>query len=346
MFVQKWTEELAKYARERCFAHSRLILAAALIVCLLAGALPVRASQATSLPRIGYLTLESAAAHAPYAAGFRKGLRDHGYTEGQNIAIEWRYAANDLSRVPGLVAELVHLRVDVLVADGSQVALVAKRSTNTIPIVVPTSVDPVAAGLVASLARPGGNVTGFALMSPELVGKRLALLKEVAPSTRRVAVLLNPDNPGCENQLTAARAAAPALEVELYPLSVRQVDEIDTGLSALIGRVDSLLVTDDVLLDTFRAQIGRAAARGRMTSICGYPLPGDSGCVIMYGPDLVDLFPRAARLVDRILKGARPADLPIEQPAKFQLVINAKAAKMIGRAIPQSVLIRADEVIK
>jgi putative ABC transport system substrate-binding protein len=321
-------------------------LAAILVICVLAAALPLHASQLVAARRIGYLTLEPAASHAPFAAAFLQGLRERGYIEGQNITIEWRFAGNDPARLPGLVAELIRLRVDVLVADGTQAALAAKRATSTIPIVVPTCSDFVGAGLVASLARPGGNVTGLTNMSPDLVGKRLELLKEVAPRTRGVAVLLNPDNPGTELQLRAAKAAASALGLELYPVPVRQVQEIDHAFSPFAGRIDSVLVTDDVLLDSNRPRIGTAAAQARLVSICGYPMPGDAGCLIWYGPDLIALFPRAARLVDLILKGANPADLPVEQPTKFQLTINLKAAQAIGRTIPQSVLVRADEIIK
>jgi putative ABC transport system substrate-binding protein len=321
-------------------------LSAVLVVCVLAAVLPSHAAQPVAARRIGYVTLDPADVHAPFGAAFRQGLRERGYIEGQNIAIEWRFAGNDPSRLAGLAAELIRLRVEILVADGTQAALAAKRATSTIPIVVPSSSDLVAAGLVASLARPGGNVTGLVLMSPDLVGKRLALLKEVAPRTRRVAVLLNPDNPACEFQLSAAKAAAPALGLELYPIRVRQVKDLDHAFSPLVGRIDSVLVTDDVLLDGNHPRIGTAAARSRLVSICGYPLPGDTGCLMWYGPDVVALYPRAARLVDLILKGAKPADLPVEQPTTFRLIINLKAAKAIRRTIPQSVLVRADEVIR
>jgi putative ABC transport system substrate-binding protein len=253
---------------------------------------------------------------------------------------------NDPSRLAGLAADLIRVRPEVLVADGTQAALAAKGATSTIPIIMTAVADPVGSGLVASLARPGGNVTGFALMSPDLVGKRLALLKEAAPRTRHVAVLLNPGNPACELQLRAAEAAAPALGLELHPVAARQAQDIDHLLSPLVGRVDAVLVTDDVLLDTNRPRMGRAVARGRLVSICGYPVPGDTSCLMWYGPDLVALFPRAAGLVDRILRGAKPADLPVEQPTKFHLTINLKAAKTLGLTIPRSILVGADEVIR
>lgn len=321
-------------------------LGAILVIGVLAAALPLHAAQPVAARRIGYLTLDPPEVHAPLAAAFRQGLRVRGYIEGQNIAIEWRFAGNDPSRLAGLVAELIRLRVDVLVADTTPAALAAKRATSTIPIVVPSCADLVAAGLVASLARPGGNVTGLTLMSPDLVGKRLALLKEVAPRTHRVAVLLNSDNPASEIQLSAAKAAAPGLGLELYPIPVRQVQDIDHAFSPLAGRVDSVLVTDDALFDANQTRIGTLAARSRLVSICGYRISGDTGCLMWYGPDLVALFPRAARLVDLILKGAKPADLPVEQPTTFRLTIDLKAAKALGHTIPQSVLVRADEVIK
>jgi len=320
--------------------------AATLASCALAAALPVHGADSAAARRIGYLTLEGAATHAPLAAAFRQGLRKHGYIEGQSITVEWRFAENDPSRLSALAAELVRLRVEILLADGTQAALAAKRASSITPIIVTSSSDLVAAGLVASLARPGGNVTGLALMSPDLVGRRLQLLKEIAPRTRRVAVLVNPDNPACELQLRAARAAAPALRLELHPVSVRRVQDIDHAFSPLAGRVDAVLVTDDVLLDSNRPRIGTAAVRSRLVSICGYPVPGESHCLAWYGPDLVALYPRAAHFVDRILKGANPADLPVEQPTTFRLAINLKTAKALGLTIPQPVLVRADEVIR
>ena len=337
---------MVMHKRLKIRPHRGSELAATLVICVLAAALPMHAAQPAAARLIGYLTLDTVETHASFAAAFRQGLHERGYIEGQNIAIEWRFAGFDPSRLAGLGAELIDLRVEVLVADGTQAALAAKHATSTIPIVVTASSDLVAAGLVASLARPGGNVTGLALMSPDLVGKRLELLKQVAPRTRRVAVLLNPDNPACELQLRAARAAAPALGLKLYPVPVRQAQDIDHAFSPLDGRVDAVLVTDDVLLDSNRPRIGKAAARSRLVSICGYPVPGDTVCLMWYGPDLVALFRRAARLVDLILKGAKPADLPVEQPTTFRLSINLKTARALGLTIPQSILLRADEVLR
>lgn len=319
---------------------------AILFVCVIIAALPLHAAESVAARRIGYLTLDTAAAHVPYGAAFRQGLRERGYIDGQNIAIEWRYAENDPTRLAGLAAELVRLRVEVLVVDATQAALAAKRATSTIPIVVTVSSDLVAAGLAASLARPGGNVTGSVIMSPDLVGKRLALLKEVAPRTRRVAVLWNPDNPASEMQLKATEAAAAALGLVVHSVPVRQAREIDRAFSSHVGPVESLLVTDDPLLDVNRTRIMMLAAKKGLASMCGYPIAGDTDCLISYGSDVTTLYPRAARFVDLILKGAKPADLPIEQPTTFRFIINLKAAKAFGHTIPPSVLVRADEVIQ
>jgi putative ABC transport system substrate-binding protein len=324
----------------------RLALAESLLIFLLAAVLPLHAAQPGTVPRIGYVTLESEAAHVPFATAFRDGLRDHGYIEGRSILIEWRYAPDAPAQLPGLMEELVRLRVDAIVTDGTQPALAARRATATIPIIVPSSADLVGAGLAASLARPGGNVTGAQHMSPELASKRLALLKEVAPRTRRVGVLWNPDNPASKLQLDAVKVVAPDLGLDPYPIPVRQVQDIDRAFPPLVGQVDAVLVTDDPLLDTHRTRITAAAARSKVLTICGYPLPGGSGCVISYGTDLVAMFTRAGRLVDLILKGAKPADVPIEQPTTFQLLVDVKAARAIGRKIPKSVLDRADKVAK
>jgi putative ABC transport system substrate-binding protein len=308
--------------------------------------LPLHAGETVTARRIGYLTPDTAALHAPNAAAFEKGLRERGYIVGQNITIERRFAENDPSRFENLAKELVRLQVEILVVEATQAALAAKRATNTIPIVVAVSSDLVSAGLAASLARPGGNVTGSVIMSPELVGKRLALLREVAPRAHRIAVLANPDNPASGMQVKAAETAAPALGLAVHPVTVRQVSELDRAFSSLAGRFDALLVTDDPLLDAQRTRIMMLAGKKKLASICGYPVPGDTDCLIEYGPDLSSLYQRAARFVDLILKGAKPADLPIEQPTTFRLTVNLNAAKALGQPIPQSVLGRADQIIR
>ncbi len=215
-------------------------------------------AQASDIPRIGYLTMHSAAFHAPFAAEFRNGLRAGGYIEGQNVIIEWRFAAQDPTALPGLISELIRLRVDVLYADGTQVALAAKRATRAIPIVAISS-DLVGMGLVANLAHPGGNVTGLTLMTPGFTGKRLSLLKEIAPRTRRVAVLFNPDNPIVRFQLKEAQTSAPGLGLQVHPVSVRKADDIERVFPSLAEHADAVLVTDDLLLEEFRTRIGELA---------------------------------------------------------------------------------------
>jgi putative tryptophan/tyrosine transport system substrate-binding protein len=319
---------------------------ASLAIALAFGAHSLSVAEAGDTRRIGYLTLDSAAVHAPFAAAFRQGLRESGFSEGENTAIEWRFAAYNPAALPGLVSELVDLRVELLVADGTQAALAAKRATRTIPIVVPTSGDLVRAGLVASLAHPGGNLTGLTVMSTGLVGKRLALLKEMAPRIHRVAVLVNPDNPNCEFQLSEAQAEAPGLELQLYPVSIRRMEDINRLLASPSGRVDALFITDDFVLDGFRARIGAVALQNRLPWICGYPMPEDKIRLMSYGPDLLNMFRRAASYVTRILGGKQPADLPVEQPTRFVLRINAKTASDLGITIPRSLLASADEVVR
>jgi putative ABC transport system substrate-binding protein len=301
--------------------------------------------QARDVRRIGYVTLDSAAVHAPFAEAFRLALAESGLDEGQTISIEWRYAAYDPRALPGLVAELLGLRIELLVADGTQAAIAAKRATRTTPIVA-ASGDLVRAGLVASLARPGANVTGLTVMSTVLVGKRLELLKEMAPSIRRVAVLVNPENPSCEFQHKDALSAASRLGLQLQRVSIRRPEDIESILSSASRRVDALLITDDYVLDGFRTRIGAFALRHRLPWICGYPMPEDRTCLMLYGPDLRNMYHRAASYVAQILDGRQPADFPVEQPTKFVLSINSKTATALGIVIPQSLLIAADEVVR
>jgi len=295
--------------------------------------------------RIGYLTMDPASVDAPFAAAFLQGLRENGYIEGQNAAIAWRYAANDPNVLAGLVSELIGLRVEILVADGTQAALAAQRATRSIQIVVPASSDLVRAGLVVSLARPGGNLTGLTTMSTGLTGKRLALLKEMAPRTKRVAALVNPDSPGSMFQLKEAQLAASDLALEVQPASIRRPDDIDRVIPALAGRVDALFVTDDFVLDGYRARIGTLAVENRLPSVCGYTIGEDKSCLMWYGPDLLNMFRRSADYVAQILRGKKAADLPVEQPAKFALILNATMARTLGITIPQPLRLSADAII-
>ena len=300
---------------------------------------------ASEPPRIGYLTMHPAAVHTPFAAEFRNSLRAGGYIEGQNVTIEWRFAANDPAALPGLISELIRLRVDVLVADGTQVALAAKRATRTIPIVAMSS-DLVGMGLVDNLAHPGGNVTGLTLMSEGFTGKRLSLLKEIASRTRRVAVLFNPDNPVARSQVKEAQTLAPGLGLQVHPVSIRRADDIERVFLSLAEHADAVLVTSDLLLEEFRTRIGKLAIQNRLPSICPSRMPEDATCLMWYGPDFLAMFRSAARYVVRILGGTKPDDIPAEQPTKFTLIINARTANTLGIVIPQSLVIAADDVIR
>jgi len=268
-----WKIRFRVGSRVACRVLAFIAIASAL------GTHSVSSAEASDTPRIGYLTMHPAAVHAPFAAEFRNSLRAGGYIEGQNVTIEWRFAANDPAAVPRLISELLRLRVDVLVADGTQVALAAKRATREIPIVAMSS-DLVGMGLVADLAHPGGNVTGLTLMSQGFTGKRLSLLKEIAPSTRRVAVLFNPDNPVARSQLQEAQTLAPGLGLQVHPVSTRRADDIERVFPFLAEHADAVLVTSDLLLEEFRTRIGELAIQNRLPSICPSRLPEDATCLM------------------------------------------------------------------
>ncbi len=278
---------------------------------------------------------------------FRQGLRELGYVEGQNIAIEFRWAEGKYDRLPGLAAELVRLKVNVIVAGGASAIQAAKQATETIPIVMVSVSDPVAAGFVASLARPGGNITGSSLMLPDLVGKQLELLKEVVPKLSRVAFLGNPANPTYAPLLRHGQDAARASGVRLQPLEARDLSEIDKAFAAITTeRADAVIVLADTILVNHRTRIADHAVRRRLPTMFGVSEHAEAGGLLVYGPSLSDGFRRAATYVDKIRKGAAPADLPVEQPAKFELVINVKTAKALGLTIPPALLQRADQVIE
>ena len=278
---------------------------------------------------------------------FRQGLRELGYVEGQNIAIEHRAAEWKYERLPGLAAELVRLKVDVIVAASGPATEAAKQATRTIPIVFTVSGDPVAEGFVASLARPGGNLTGLATISPELVGKQLEMLKAVAPKVSRVAVLQNPDQPSHASAVRQAEDPARALGVQLQVLKARTPAEIEAAFAAMSSqRAGGVLVLRDAVFRAQRAQIVALAAKSRLPAVYGLREEAEAGGLMAYGASVPQMFQRAATYVDKILKGAKPADLPVEQPTKFEFVINMKTAKALGLTIPPSVLGRADEVIQ
>ena len=278
---------------------------------------------------------------------FRARLQQLGYVEGKNVSIEYRNAQGHIDKLPALAAELVRLKVDVILTASTPTAQALQHVTSTIPIVVAVSSDPVGNGLVASLARPGGNITGLTLMLPELSMKRLELLKEVVPKVSRVGVLWNSSNPAFDEPLRLIKQVAPSLGMRLQVLQVRNLDELDQALSATMsGRVDALFVWGEPVTYEHRARILAAAAKRRVPAIYDLRKFAEDGGLIAYGPDVPDLFRRAATYVDEILKGAHPADLPVQQPTTYELVINLKTAKALGLTIPQSLLIRADEVIR
>jgi putative tryptophan/tyrosine transport system substrate-binding protein len=302
--------------------------------------------QPGKIPRIGFLLAGSLSLQAARLKVFREGLRELGYVEGQNIAIEYRAAEGKFDRLPDLAAELVRLEVSMIVTSSTATLLAAKQATNKIPIIAATSGDLVGTGLVASLARPGGNVTGLTAISPDLSGKRLELLKEIVPKASRVAVLWNP-SPWDEEEVRQTEIAAQGLGVKVQSLQVRQAKEFQSAYAAMTREgARAIIIIQGPFTALHRKEIMELTTKNRLPSMCDGENWTDYGCVISYGPNRSDLYRRAATYVDKILKGAKPADLPVEQPTKFEFVINLKAATQIGLNIPQSVLFRADRVIK
>jgi putative ABC transport system substrate-binding protein len=319
-------------------------LATAVGLLLLAAPLAAEAQPAGKVYRIGILVPGST---SPQIQAFREGLRDLGYVEGQNLAIEYRSAEDRLERLPGLASELVTLKVDIIYATVTPAAQAAKNATKTIPIVFGASSDPVDYGLVASLARPGGNITGLSNTAPDLSGKRLELLKEVVPGISRIAVLWNSANPIIARQLRETEVAAQVLGAQLQVVDVRGPDDFARAFRAVtMGRPSALVVLADFLTTGHRGRIAEFAAKNRLPAISEFREFAAAGCLMAYGPSVPDLGRRAAVFVDKILKGAKPADLPVEQPTKFEFVINLKTTKALGLTIPPSVLVRADEVIQ
>jgi putative tryptophan/tyrosine transport system substrate-binding protein len=280
-------------------------------------------------------------------AAFRQGLQDLGYVEGKNIAMEYRFSEGRDERLPDLALELVQLKVDIIVTSGITPPLAAKKVTKTIPIVMGVVGDPIGTGLVDSLARPGGNVTGFTLLAPELSSKRLELLKETVPKLSRVAVLINPANPGSPVYRKEIEVAARSLGVELHLSEASQPYELAGALSQTqMGRAQALITLNDTMFFSQQVQIANLATKTGLPAMFPESEYVNAGGLMSYGPNLPDLFRRAATYVDRILKGIKPTDLPVEQPTKFELMINLKTAKQLGLTIPPNVLARADKVIK
>jgi ABC-type uncharacterized transport system substrate-binding protein len=325
----------------RIFAFICLLLAVFLPAVL------VEAQQPTKVPRIGFLATVSPSTISDRVEAFRQGLRELGYVEGKTIVIEYRWAEGSVDRLPDLATELVRLKVEVIVTSGPTPTRSTKEATVTIPIVMAQVGDPVGNGFVASLARPGGNITGLSTLAPELSGKQLELLKEIIPRLSRVAVLGTSTNPDNAQSLKETELAAGAFGVKLQYLDVLGPKDIETGFQAARkGRADAILALSSRVLVSQRTQVVDLAVKSRLSAIYRNREDVEAGGLMSYGVSLTDLSRRAATYVDKILKGAKPADLPVEQPTKFELVINLKAAKQIGLSIPPNILARADRVIR
>jgi putative ABC transport system substrate-binding protein len=319
-----------------------------LILGLLVAPLAAEAPQRTKVPRIGVLMIHtgSTAVAVKYLEAFRQGLRDLGYMEGQNIVIEPRWGEGQVERLPALVAELVALKVDCLVTSGTQASQAAKHATTTIPIVM-TSSDPVGTGLVTSLARPGGNITGLAFMNPDLSGKRLELLKEVVPRLSRVAILWHGGHPGALLAMKETEAAGHVLGVQLQALEVRGANDFERAFAAATREgAEALSVLPSAFFAAERRRIMELVTESRLPAIFPLREDAEAGGLMSYGVNLLESFRHAATYVDKILKGTKPADLPVEQPMTFELVINLKTAKALGLTIPPLLRFRADEVIQ
>jgi ABC-type uncharacterized transport system substrate-binding protein len=320
-----------------------LVIFVALAAC---GAV-AQAQQQPKIPRIGFLTNNSSTGLAAADEAFRQGLRALGYVEGKSLVIEYRYGEGKVGRLAEMAVELVRLKVGVIVTGGPTSTRTAKQATSTIPIVMASDPDPVANGFVASLARPGGNITGLATLSPELSGKRLELLKEILPKLSRVAVLGTSTTPGTAQELKEAELAAGAFGVKLQCFNVLDPKDIEAGFRAASKeRADAVLVLNSAILLSQRTQVVDLAAKSRIPAIYWAPEFVEAGGLMTYSVSFIDLHRRAATYVDKILKGAKPADLPVEQPKKFEFIINLKAAKQIGLTISPNVLVRADKVIR
>jgi putative ABC transport system substrate-binding protein len=326
---------------------TKKILVWLLIIFFLANVSVAQAQQPVKITRIGFLTVASLSAISARLEAFRQGLRELGYVEGKNIVIEWRSGEEKLDRAPALAAELVRLKVDVIVTAGPASTRAVKEATSTIPIVMAQDTDPVGSGFVASLARPGGNITGLATLAPEISGKQLALLKEIVPKLSRVAVIGNSATPGDAQALRETVLAAGSLEVYLRYLDILDPKDIETAFRAAAkGRAEALLVLGNPILNAQRKQVVDLAVKQRLPAAYTRPEFIEAGGLMYYGTNYNDLFRRAATFVDKILKGRPPTELPVEQPMRFEFIISLKAAKQIGLTIPPNVLVRADKVIR
>ena len=318
-----------------------------LIVAFLSAGAIAEAQQTKKIPVIGVLLPSSASDYGAYNEAFLQGLRQLGYVAGQNILIEYRYADGKADRLPELAAELVRLKVDVIVTASASAVRAARKTTATVPIVVATAGDLVGSGLVASLAQPGGNITGSTNVDPDFSAKRLLLLKDSFPKLSSVAVLTREGSRGDHDELKETRAAAQSLKVRIQSLEIKDPGQIPGAFAAMTKeRAGALIITNNNNNFSNRRQILELAAKNRLPTMCGRTAFVEDGCLISYAASRLDSWRRAAIFVDKILKGRKPADLPVEQPMKFEFVISLKTAKQIGVTIPQSVLYRADRVIK
>jgi len=308
--------------------------------------LAARAQQSGRLRTIGFLGPNTHSAASEWVAAFVQRLRELGWTEGRTITIEYRWAEGREERFAEIAAELVRLKADVIVTSGTQAVMASKNATSVIPIVFATAGDPVGSGLVASLARPGGNVTGLATLANELAGKRLELLREVVPSLRRLAIMGNVGNPYITLELGEVRAAARMLGLEAITLEIRRAQDLASAFEALKSGADALYVCTDALVNTHRIRINIAALGERLPTMHGSRDFVEAGGLMSYGPNFPDMFRRTADYVDKILRGAKPGDLPVEQPTKFDLVVNLTTAKALRLEIPPTLLTRADEVLE
>jgi len=325
----------------------KVVLRVLAVVALASLAAPLgsAAQSAGHVWRIGVLL--APLPDSPPADALREALRELGYVEGRNIAIEWRSSGGKAGRFPDLATELVRHKVDVIVASDNPAIAAAQRATMTIPIVMVFATDPVATGFVGSLSRPGGNITGLTSQAPELQGKALQLLKETVPTISRVAMVWNPDEPGRRTLTREAEVAARTLKLQLRLLEARNLAELD-GVFTVIARerMDAVFIQGSQTTFTHRVRIAELAAKSRLPTICGGQWYAEAGGLMSYGPSNIDRYRRAAYYVDKLLKGSKAADLPVEQPTKFELVVNLKTAKALGLTIPQSLLLRADRLIE
>ena len=329
------------------YRASRFVLAVALTISFFTAPFAAEAQQAAKVFRVGFLTAYSYRSEAPSFDAFRQGMRELGYEEGRNIAYETRWAEGRLERLPSLAAELVRLKPDVMLVANTPSVLAAKKASRIIPIVMVGVGDPLGTGLVESLSRPEGNITGITTLIGEMAGKRLELLKQIVPRLARVAALGQPGDPIFAVQMRHAEAAARALKVDVFPVEIHAVSDIDRAFETIVKRrADGVLRLGDALSGPGRQRTSELAMKHRLPTISTRTEDAEAGLLMSYGPSRVEQAHQAATYVDKILKGAKPGDLPVEQPTKFELMINLKTAKALGIVIPQSVLVQADKVIE